>query len=396
MQSSTTKYCLLNGNIILPDEIRENHNVFISGDKITSIEPYKARKKNTNDEYTIINAKDKYICPGFIDIHIQGCGGADFLDNSNEALKTISETSAYGGTSSILATTTIKKDDKEFSHLRRLKKNIGKEFGGAKIIGIHLEGPYINENKKGGFSSDFIRKPSLKEFKKILSILGTNLKIITIAPEINNIFEIIKEARRNDIIVALGHSEADYELTTKAIKAGASHITHIFNAMRELHHREPGILGAALTNENVSVQIIADGYHLHKAILKLIYKLKGRNNTILITDGTAPTGLKEGMTFKGVGGKIICKNGAIRLQDGTLAGSALLMNQMLKSLINLADIDITDAIYMATMSPAKILGIESRKGSIEKGKDADITILDNDLNVIETFVSGKRTKLNTQ
>jgi len=387
MSTEKNWYCLSNGNIVFYDGIAPNLDVLIRENKIHAIQPHQPLGIS---RYTIIDAKDKYIAPGFIDVHIQGCGGADFLNDSDEAIQTISKTSASGGTTSILATTTIRKDDKEYTHLKRIKKFINQDIDGAKIIGVHLEGPYINEKMKGGFSSNYVKKPSLEEFASILMILGTDLKMITLAPEVDTGFKITKLAHKQGIIVAISHSEADYELTKKAFKAGVTHITHLFNAMRGLHHREPGIIGAALTEPSVSVQIIADGYHLHEAILKMIYKLKKRDKTILITDGTAPTGLKEGMTFEGVGGKIKCEKGAIRLEDGTLAGSALLMNQMLKNLINLADISIKDAIYIASTAPAKLLGIDSTKGRIARGMDSDITILDKDFNVVETFVEGKR------
>jgi len=387
MSSNNTSYCLSNGNVIFTNAIAPNLDVLIRENKIFAIQPH---QPTGITRYIIIDATDKYISPGFIDVHIQGCGGADFLDDSDDALETISRTSASGGTTSILATTTIRKNDNEFSHLKRLKKVVNQNIGGAKIIGVHLEGPYINEKMKGGFSTNFVKKQSVKEFKNILDILGSDLKMITLAPEVDKDFKITKLAHTQGIIVSIGHSEADYELTKKAFESGVTHVTHLFNAMRGLHHREPGIIGAALTDNNVSVQIIADGYHLHKTILKIIYKLKKRDKIILITDGTAPTGLKEGMTFEGVGGTIKCEKGAIKLKDGTLAGSALLMNQMVRSLINLADISIKDAIYIASIAPAKLLGIDATKGSIARGKDADITILDKDLNVIETFVEGKR------
>jgi N-acetylglucosamine-6-phosphate deacetylase len=376
------------GKISTPNGIRDNVVLELRKGKIQGIEEY-AGKTGAKT----LDASRYTVAPGFVDVHIQGCNGADFLDATPEAVRTISQGAARGGCTSLLATTTISKEDADLEKYRRLITSIKEhreEHGeGARILGLHLEGPYLNESKRGGFGPEYIREPNLEEFRKILEISDGLLCLITIAPELEGAAAIIKEAVKRGIHVSVGHTTASFDVAQRAFSLGATQVTHGFNAMEPLHHREPGLIGAALLEDKVFIQVIPDGIHLHPAVLRLLVRLKGSKRLALISDATAACGLPAGTKIKGVGGEIMLKDGAIRLEDGTLAGSALLLNQSVARMMQFGGVDILQAVEMASQAPAMAIGIDECKGSIEEGKDADIVVLDDDLNVKYTLCEGR-------
>ena len=325
-------------------------------------------KKNRKDAEFL---EGDIIAPGYLDIHIQGCNGFDFIDTDSAGVKRILEGALKGGATQILPTITISKNDTDLKRFKATIKAISENLNykdGAEIAGIHLEGPYLNIEKRGGFPPDFIKPPSLTEFKEIISIIkdfcGDNfLKLITIAPEINGAVEIIKYALDMGISVAIGHTTASYDLVVKMFSIGVNHITHIFNAMSGLNHREPGVLGAALENENIFCQVIPDGIHLHPAILRILLSLKGADRLAIISDGTAPCGLKEGSIIKAFNGSSIftIKDGAVRNEDGTLAGSALLMNRAVASFKKFTNASLNQVFTMSSLTPAKSVALISAK-----------------------------------
>ena len=343
-----------------------------------------------------LDARNLIAAPGFVDLHIQGCGGNDFLDATPEAIHTIRQTALRGGCTSLLATTTF---DNEPGAFERLEKTVlairegAKSPDGAHIAGIHLEGPFLNIEKKGGFGSRYIRKPNLADFRRIMAIAGDDLKMITIAPELEGALEIIKEAVAANIVVSLGHTIADYNLARDCFDAGANHITHVFNAMTGLNHREPGLIGAALNDERVFVQAIPDGIHLHPAVLNLLYKLKGPQRICLITDATAPCGLPEGSTLEGVGGTITIRNGAVRLPNGTLAGSALMMNDAVLRARNMLQVPLAKILQMSSLTPAEAIRMEGAIGQIKTGHSADMVLFDDDFRIHYVVVRGKVTAI---
>ncbi len=382
------------GKLLAPSGIRHSVLLKLSKGKIQGIESYggEGSEGSKIDEKTL-DASRYTVAPGFIDIHIQGCGGADFLDATPEAVRTISQGAAKGGCTSLLATTTISKEDRDLSKFRQLiasvKQHREGDREGARILGVHLEGPYLNEAKRGGFGPEYIRSPDLDEFRRILEISDGLLGLITIAPELEGAAAIIEEAVKRGIYVSLGHTMATFDVAQRAFSLGATQVTHGFNAMEPLHHREPGLIGAALLEDEVFIQVIPDGIHLHPAVLRLLVRLKGSKRLVLISDATAPCGLPEGTKIKGVGGEIMLKDGAIRLNDGTLAGSALLLNRSVERMMQFAGVSQLQAVEMASQTPATAIGIDKHTGSIEEGKVADVVVLDDDFNVKYTLCEGR-------
>lgn len=270
--------------------------------------------------------------------------------------------------------------------IRQTKKVIGKEKG-AKIAGIHLEGPYLNIEKKGMQNPAHLRHPDLKEMKKIFDEADGLIKMVTIAPELPGGIELIDFLKKRGVVVAIAHSNATYEEAQDAFEKGASHITHCFNAMPAIHHRAPGLVAAALENDSISVQAIVDGVHLHPGIVRLIHKIKGPDKMVLTTDALQAMGVGDGEYIFG-GHQVTVTEGVARLQDGTLASSTVTMNKSLR-LSNEFGINLQDTIQMATSTPADILGMKNL-GRIEKGYIADLVLLDKKFEVLSTWINGEK------
>jgi N-acetylglucosamine-6-phosphate deacetylase len=334
-----------------------------------------------------LDAQGRIIAPGFIDVHIQGAGGADVLDATPEALQAIARTCARFGTTGFLATTVFK-PNQDNRHLSLAAEYTGKDLGGANLLGIHLEGPFISHQKKGMILPECICMPSKQVFDEIQEMTDGHLRMMTIAPELPKSLGIIHSLVGADIIASFGHSNATYEQTLDGFEAGISHVTHLFNAMPSIHHRAPGPLIAILQTETITAQVITDGVHIHPAVLKLVYEKLGPERTIPITDGMQAIGLGDGMfIYNGV--EYESKAGAARYKDGTLIGTALGLSQMLKRFIEFTDCPLDTAIRMITQNPARLLGLEDKKGTITEGKDADLILLDNDLSIHATIVAGR-------
>jgi len=339
-----------------------------------------------------LDAQGRIIAPGFIDIHIQGAGGADILDATPDALKAISQTCARFGTTGFLATTVFKtKPEQKNQHLTVAAEYVGRDLGGANLLGIHLEGPFISLEKKGMIQPECLCPPSLQVLDKILDITNGHLKMMTIAPELPPqplCRQIIKRIVDSNIIASFGHSSATYQQTLDGFDAGISHVTHLFNAMSSFHHRAPGPLVAIFQTKHVTTQLIADGVHIHPAVLKFAFEALSPNRVIPITDGMQALGLGDGkFIYNGIDYE--SKNGTARYKDGTLIGTALGLSQLLEKLISFTDCPLDVAIKTVTQNPAGLLGLEGKKGAIAPGKDADLVLLDHDCSVHTTFVAGK-------
>ncbi|OGD32331.1 N-acetylglucosamine-6-phosphate deacetylase [Candidatus Atribacteria bacterium RBG_16_35_8] len=378
---------ILHGTIITPFQLLEDRIIIIEKGKIMAITDKKedfALLKNVE----IIEAKDKFVVPGYIDIHIHGGGGSDVMDGEYEAIKQVATTHSRFGTTAFLPTTMTMSKDKIIRSLRSICEAVKKGTAGAEILGIHLEGPYINPEKKGAQKEEDIKKISLEEFLEFNQASGNLIRLVTIAPEMPGAIDFIRWLHQQGIIVSVGHSNATYKQVQEGIQAGLSQVTHIFNAMRGLHHREPGVVGAALSSPKLIVEMIADGIHLHPIVLKMLTQIKESEKLVLITDAMRATGFKEG-TYDLGGQEVIVTKGQARLKDGTLAGSVLTMDKAVKNMVTKVGIPLSKAIQMASFNPAKCLGVEDRKGSLEPGKDADIVVLNKNLETELTMVAGK-------
>jgi len=377
---------IINGKLIMKDRIIYK-SVIVFDTKIVAIidnENFHQYKEKSGDEIKIIDAKGRFVSPGFIDIHIHGGGGYDTMDATKEALKIIGNTIAVNGVTGYLPTTMTMNTASIYKALDAVREAMKIETMGAKILGVHMEGPFINEKYKGAQKADNIIKPDYDIIKDYLDII----KIITLAPEKDIDHTFIKEVKANSkITLSVGHSDASFEETMKAIDDGISHATHTFNAMTPLNHRKPGIVGAIFSS-NITCELIADLIHVHPAIFNILINAVHKDRMVLITDSMRAGCIKSGVSELG-GQKVIVKNGAARLEDGTLAGSVLTLNKAILNMLQSSDLEIYDVVAMATVNPAKVINLDNKKGSLEPGYDADIVIFNDDIDVSFTIIEGK-------
>ncbi|MBR4151948.1 MAG: N-acetylglucosamine-6-phosphate deacetylase [Selenomonadaceae bacterium] len=364
---------IINGRLILNGKICAGNLNF--DEKIISV-------GETIDGAEIIDAENNFVSAGFINIHIHGAAGVDTMDDDLDALKKFAAFLPSTGVTSFLPTTMTMPLEKIYRALERIR--VGKNFSdGAKILGAHMEGGFISKKFKGAQAEENIIPADFELIKNFADII----KIITVAPEEIN-FDFIDRCREKNIIVSIGHSAATYEVAMAAIARGANHITHLFNAQTGLHHRKPGIVGAAL-DSNAIVEVITDNVHVHPAAQRIVNKIKPRSEIILITDSIRACGLCDGLSELG-GQKVFVKGNFATLEDGTLAGSVAKMNDVLKNFCTNTSTDIAAGVELVTKNPAVELGIFDKIGSLEVGKAADITIFDDNFNVKQTFVNGQR------
>jgi len=378
-------YCIKNGKIILEDQVLEN-KVLIFNDKIVDIidVEYFNDQVISKKVLKIIDAEGKYVSPGFIDVHIHGSGGKDTMDGEVSALKTISETIAQNGVTGFLPTTMTMSKEKIYEALDTIKLAKKEIINGAKILGAHMEGPFICEKYKGAQQKDYIIKPDFEFIKDYVDLI----KIITMAPEEDQEFKFIKEVKKDtDIVLSMGHTNSDFETAMEAVRYGISHATHTFNAMTPFGHRKLGVVGAVLRS-NVTFEIIADTIHLHPDIYQIMLNAKGKDKMILITDSMRAGCMKDGDWELG-GQKVIVKNNSARLDDGTLAGSILSLNKAVFNILKYTNLKIYEAVALASLNPARLIELDNTKGSIKIGKDADLVIFDEDLDVSLTISEGK-------
>jgi len=374
---------LINGKILMENEILEDRALLFNT-KIREI--CKVEDINHYEVTEIIDAKNLYISPGFIDIHIHGSGGFDTMDGDINALEKISKTIAAYGTTSFLPTTMTMEKSHIIKALDTIKKAMSTETkNGANILGVHLEGPFINPIFKGAQNSEYIIEPDYEFIKNYLDII----KIITMAPEIKGSFDFMDLIKQNSsAVLSIGHSNATYEEAMEAIERGISHSTHIFNAMTPLHHRNPGVVGAVFNSE-ITCELIADKIHVHPELFRFLIKAVGENRICLITDSMRAGCMKDGCYDLG-GQSVIVKDGSARLSDGQLAGSVLTLNLAVKNFFESIDYPLNKIVNMVSINPAKVIGFENQKGSIEKGKDADIILFDKEISIKSVFIEGKK------
>jgi len=343
---------------------------------------------------------DADIAPGYVDLHIHGSSGYDVMDDTPEALPAIERLLARHGVTSYFPTTVTAPLDTTLRAVDRLADAIeeceqerartseprkAERSGRAAPLGIHLEGPFISHARRGIHPPENLLPAKLETFERLWQAARGHIRILTIAPELDGAMELIATASARGVCVSLGHSDADFPTTERAIDAGARHATHTFNAMRPLDHRDPGILGAVLTDARVSADVIADGVHVDPAIVKLFARAKGPEQTVLITDATAATGMPDGRYR--LGSIEVDVKGGKCTSDGKLAGSVLTLDRAVRNLARFAEWDLPQAVATASRNPARIAGIRN-KGALVAGADADFIVLDGEGNVLRTFIGG--------
>ena len=373
---------IIHGKIVLPDSVVCGKALAFdeSSGKICGIVDELPADAKTLD------AAGNYVAPGLIDIHIHGYLGEDTCDAKPEGIKKMAYGVAENGVTAFLPTTmTVSKSEivAALNAVRSLKEE-SKSWGGAEILGVHAEGPFINPSKKGAQAEENILTPDADFIMENADIITS----VTLAPEMDEGHKCIKKlASESNVLVSMGHTNATFEEAASAAKDGVNHTTHLFNAMSALAHRNPGVVGAALASENVSVEVIADTFHIHPGLYALVAKLKG-DKMVLITDCTRAGGMPDGEYDLG-GQPIFLKGIECRLADGTIAGSVLKLNHAVKNVLHHTDLPVYEVFNRASLNPAKAIRHADRLGSLEEGKDADIIITDENINIVRTIKKGK-------
>ncbi len=373
--------CIIGGKVILPDKVADNLAI-IFDEKIEKI--VDANEINTSD-YEIIDVSNKYVSPGLVDMHIHGYLGADVSDGDVDGVKKMAEGIIKNGVTAWCPTTmTVSKTEIEaaFDSVRTLKNS--DEYYGSRILGINSEGPFINAAKKGAQAEEHILKPDSDFIKKHSDIV----KLFTVAPEVEGAKECIKNvSNETSVLISMGHTDATYDEACFGIECGVRHTTHLFNAMTVLSHRSPGVVGAALSSDNVSCELIADTFHVNKGLFGLIAKIKG-DKLCLITDCIRAGGMPDGDYT--LGGQPVHKEGIkCLMSDGTIAGSVLNLNNAVYNLYTNSSLEIYEAVACASLNSAKALGEDAEIGSLEVGKRADIIIANEKFDINMTILGGE-------
>lgn len=360
-------------DIYTPLRVIKNGSILIQGEKIAKIGQIDDSKIPPGTK--IFDVRQRLAVPGFIDIHLHGGGGVDFLDSSPDSVVKALKIHLKNGTTSLLPsimTTSHKHALDTIRAIIDIKRSIPDI---PDILGLNLEGPYISMEKSGAHRTQYIRKPSLTEVQEYIKASEGNIRIMTVAPEIEGASDIIHFLSKQNIIPSAGHTNASYEQIQQAVNSGVRLATHLFNAMRGVAHREPGAAGALLLNDDVYTEAVADGIHLHPSILDLIARAKPIEKVILVTDASKYYGISQGASYT---------------RDGKLFGSTTALSLALKNMIQFSGMPFEKVLRMVTINPAKLLRVESQKGILKKGSDADIVIMDKEMNLSDVFFKGKR------
>lgn len=377
--------------ILTPQEEISDAVILVDGSKITAI--------GHRDEIQVPPDAVHYaspgstVVPGFVDIHIHGAGGHDVMEGTARALDKVTETVARHGTTSILATTVtapVEDTCKSLEGIARYVRNHEQpqESGklAAEILGVHLEGPFISKAQRGVHPVDSLVKPSVEILEQFMKAADGLVRIVTTAPELPGAIKMIEYAAAAGLVPAMGHTDADYDQARAGIQAGARHSVHTFNAMRPFEHRDPGVLGAILTDPEVTAEVIADGHHVAGPAIQILMGTKGFETVILISDGIAATGMRDG-TYPLGNFKVTVKDGVCRNEEGKMAGSTLTLDRALRFVVGLG-VPFADAVRMATIQPARRIGVAGKKGILAPGCDADLVVLTPDLRVEGVMTRG--------
>lgn len=373
---------IVNG-LVYVDRQFQNKTIHIEDGKLHLLEP---GQKVTGD---VFDAAGQRIVPGFIDVHTHGAVGVDVNGASAQDLDKIGRFFAGNGTTSWLASILTDTEEQTRYAISQCLAYQKSHAAGAQLLGIHLEGPFLASEYKGAMPEDLLRKGDLALLTSYQALAEGNVRYTTLSPEVAGVLEMIPALKGLGIVPAIGHSGADYDTAMSAIRAGAMACTHTFNAMALLHQHRPAILGAVLESD-VYCEMICDGFHLHPGIVRLLWKTKGVDRLVAITDSIMAAGLPDGNYHLGVN-QVVVKDGDAKLaSDGTRAGSTLTQDRALRNLLSFTGLPLEQVLPVLTENPARLLGVYDRKGSIEEGKDADLVVLNGENQVTDVFLRGRR------
>jgi len=383
---------IINGKILTPHRVIENGCLIIENGRILEVSEKNIEVSNAFS----IDANGKYIAPGFIDIHIHGGGGSDFMDGTEEAFLTIAETHAQYGTTAMVPTTLTSEKDDLLTTLDLYETAHQKNIKGAQFLGMHLEGPYFAMNQRGAQDPRYIRDPDPVEYQEVLAHSSSIVRW-SAAPELKGAIEFAKYLGTKGVLAALAHTDAIYEEVLEGFENGYTLATHLYSGMsgvtRKNAFRFAGVIESAFLIDAMDVEIIADGIHLPAPLLKLIMKIKGPDRIVLITDAMRAAGMPEGDSVLGplkTGLKVIVEDGVAKLPDrSSFAGSVATADRLVRNMIRMADVSLPEAVKMITLTPARIMNVHHRKGSLTAGKDADVVIFDDNIEIEKTIIGGR-------
>lgn len=373
-----------NVSMITPYEILRGHALVIEDGYISYI--CKEDDSSLKDYDNVIDGGNNYLSPGFIDIHNHGNSGYDVMDSNSKAIDYMADYHLKNGVTSFLGTVITSSYENMKSAIENMA-NYENKKGKSNLIGIHLEGPFFAIEKKGAQPEEYIKLPDINKLESLLDVSKDKIKMVSLAPELKGSHQIIPYLKSKNIIIAMGHSNANYEEAKMGIYEGITIATHLYNGMRNFNHREPGIVGAALDDNRVYCELIFDTIHLHDASVAIALKMKGPEKIILVSDAMRAAGLNDGEYELG-GQRVFVKDGTARLENGSLAGSVLDLRKAVQNMVFRMNIPVQQAVSMASLNPAKALKIDDKKGSLEVGKDADMVLFDSDINVLASIVGG--------
>jgi N-acetylglucosamine-6-phosphate deacetylase len=362
--------------------------ILIRDDVIEAIGPRQSMSLPAGAQEVV--ATDQVAIPGFVDVHIHGAGGHDVMEGSETAMAVVTRTVARHGTTSFVATTVTASPDDTCRSIEGIARYIAVQHGTdeprAEVLGIHYEGPFISPLRRGVHPAEWIQLPSAELLEKLIRSAAGNARILTIAPELLGATPCIDAAHKAGLVVAMGHTDATYEQARAAIARGVHHAVHVYNAMRPFSHRDTGVIGAVLTSPAVTAELIADGVHVDEAAMRILLQAKGAGCVILVSDGISATGMPDGKYMLGKF-EVTVAGGVCRNAEGKLAGSTLTLDRALRNIVGLG-IPLADSVRMLTENPAKLLGLEFKKGALRTGADADIVLLDEALQVRNVWARG--------
>jgi N-acetylglucosamine-6-phosphate deacetylase len=384
---------LAGGDIVLPDRILTSASLIIDGDRIAAIDT----TRHAPSVGTVIDARERFIVPGFVDVHVHGIEGHDSLDSADAIAEIAARLPRYGVTAFCPTTVACAPDALDGVLEQVARARMSRAAGAARVLPAHLESNFINPDYNGAQPKACLRLPnderregnfSGRDILNVVERRAADIGIVTVAPEVDGVLDLIPALVRTGQRVSLGHSGADFERALAAIDAGARHATHLFNRMTAISHRAPGLAGAVLSHEAITAELICDGFHVHPAMCRLAIAAKSVDGVMAITDGTAGSGLSAGSMTRLGGRAIRVSDQAALLEDGTVAGSTLTMDRAFRNIVTMFDISITDAAMMCSTTPARAMGLTGF-GVIAEGNVADVVVLDRAFRVTRTFIGGE-------